>query len=137
MKTIEVTWGGTFGTGNFQNEKISATAEVDEGQSPETAIAVLKEFVLAQASKSVQDEYLRKHILEREIAELEEKAKEAKAEWEQIAAFLVAQGLKPDGVASFPVLKLLGSASSGRNVKIIQDRDNDSSCEIEDFNLEA
>ncbi|NWJ98822.1 MAG: hypothetical protein HXX20_24025 [Chloroflexi bacterium] len=111
MQIIEITWGGTFSTGGYENEKLSATALVDQGQSPDDAMKVLREFVLSQASRNVQDSYEQRRRLLVELDKLEKNVERARQEWASVSDFLKAQGQKAD-TSEFPVLKFLAGGSA-------------------------
>ena len=109
MRITEVTWGGTFSTGGYENEKLSATAVVEKDEIAEGVLATLKEFVLTQASPNVQEVQSQKRQLLIEMDKLKRNVEQARQEWASVCEFLKAQGLKSD-VSEFPVLKFLAAA---------------------------
>jgi hypothetical protein len=131
LKIIEITWGGTFSTGGYENEKLSATAQIDEGQSPDAAMQVLREYVLAQASRNAQEGYEHRRALLSELDKLRSNVERARAEWAKVVEFLKVQGIKSD-TSEFPALTLLVPNIETEKFSLTV-RDNDSSCEPEDL----
>ena len=62
MKTKLITYSKLFSLGNFQNEKIEVTAELEPGETAQDAVEKLRDFVLHnhQLSKS-KEQYLHCH----------------------------------------------------------------------------
>lgn len=106
MKISRVLYGGTYSLGNYQNERLHLEAKLEEGDTPEEAVAELRKKVASLVGPRTQELYDEKYQLERSIADLSNKARQAKAEYEVLSAFMVAQGLKAE-MPSFPILKAL------------------------------
>jgi hypothetical protein len=106
MKITTATYGGTFSTGNYENQKLSLSAQLEEGDTPDQVIAALKEKVIQLAGPTAQEAWHRTRELERNLFQLRKKTEEAHQEWEKVSAFLSAQGIKAD-MPQFPELKLL------------------------------
>ena len=111
MKITTATYGGTFSTGNYENQKLSLSAQLEDGDTPETAIAALKEKVIQLAGPSAQAKWEETRLLERNLFQLRKKTEAAHQEWEKVSSFLAAQGLKAD-MPQFPELKFLLPASA-------------------------
>jgi DNA repair ATPase RecN len=107
MKITEVRYHALFNLGNYENEKFELVARMEEGNTVEEVIEALKLKVHELAG--VKDAYYEKQKLNRELKNIAEKIAKAQIQWEQIAEFLKAQGLRPDA-PSFPALNLLPSA---------------------------
>jgi hypothetical protein len=106
MKISRVLYGGTFSLGNYQNERLHLEAKLEEGDTPEEAVAELRKKVAGLVGPRTHELFDEKYQLERSIADLSNKARQAKAEYEVLSTFMVAQGLKAE-MPSFPILKAL------------------------------
>jgi hypothetical protein len=111
MKITTATYGGTFATGHYQNQKLSLSAQLEDGDTPETVIAALKTKVAQLAGPTIADMHSEQHRLQRTLYTLRQKTAQAQQEWTQLTTFLTTQGLKPD-LPAFPDLPLLLPASS-------------------------
>lgn len=83
-------------TGNYCNERIGFTVELDEGEAPETVVQTLREKAIALVGQSAQDHYHEIYRTEQELREVKTKLAKYRDEWNSMAEFLKAQGIKPD-----------------------------------------
>ena len=106
MKIGKVYYSALFNTGNYSNERIAMSAILEEGETPEAAIEMLKDRIAACAGPEPRKirEALKqtKYALEDTQAQLEK----ARKDWELLSEFLRAQGIKTD-VASIPLFQNL------------------------------
>lgn len=110
MRIDRVTYHYLANLGDYQNEKIELSAVLEEGETPEDAIAKLKEQTLAMAGKSYQRLEKDRWNLAQEVKQLEQKLKKAQEDWDAMAEFLRTQGLKPDAPNSPVFNNLLPSS---------------------------
>ncbi|MEM6837670.1 MAG: hypothetical protein AAF609_12540 [Cyanobacteria bacterium P01_C01_bin.120] len=100
MKITKVSYSGLFNLGNYNNEKIGLTAHLDEGEDPEIVVEALREQAVAMAAnKGLGNETDIRYEIRRRVDDLEDlriKCVKAQNEWNQVAEFLRAQGIKPD-----------------------------------------
>jgi hypothetical protein len=106
MKIVSATYGGTFSTGNYENQKLSLSAQLEDGDTAESVITALKEKVCQMAGPSAEQQWREQRRMEKVLFDLGKKVEQAKKEWETAAQFLQAQGIKTD-MPDFPALKLL------------------------------
>ena len=106
MKITSATYGGTFSTGNYENQKLSLSAQLEEGDTAESVITALKEKVCQLAGPSSEQQWREQRRMEKVLFDLGKKVEQAKKDWEAAAQFLQAQGIKTD-MPDFPSLKLL------------------------------
>lgn len=82
--------------GNYSNERIGFSVELEEGESPEQAVAQLREKAKAIVGQPADELYSKKHRMESAIRELDRKLASLRKEWDATAEFLKAQGIRPD-----------------------------------------
>jgi|SRR5919202_3538102 hypothetical protein len=82
--------------GNYSNERIGFTVELDEGESLEQAVAKLREKAKAIVGQPADELYSEKHRMESAIRELERRLASLRKEWDATAEFLKAQGVRAD-----------------------------------------
>ena len=101
MKITKVTYRALFNLGNYENETIEFETRLEENETPEEAIARLRDRAVACAGSNVEENESKRRKLQVEVAGLERKMKETQKQWVEITDFLKAQGIKTDPV-SFP-----------------------------------
>lgn len=96
MKIKTVHYMATMNLGNYSNERIGFTAQIEENESLESVVEALRQKVrdcaLPNTSQLYQEIRERKNALEH----LEHKLQNAKKQWELTADFLRTQGIKSD-----------------------------------------
>jgi len=103
MKITEVYFEKLISDGNFNNERIGARAEVEDGHY-EIALKDLTEWVEAkhrERGACIQDAYAlesRIHNLRYELSTIENDIKRARAAWEKAKEFLKKHGIDPDAI---------------------------------------
>lgn len=98
MKIKTVHYLVTINLGNYSNEKIGFTAQLEDSESPEATIEKLRQKAIDSALPNVNDTYTRIRELQKESSLLEHRLKKAKQQWELTVEFLRKQGIKPDVV---------------------------------------
>lgn len=111
MQIDRVSYSYLSNLGDYRNERISMEAKLDDGESPESAIAILKQRILEIAGEDSQKAEAYRYQLTRECRDLEKKLAQAREAWEATAEFLKAQGLRADPPAFPENLKLLPASS--------------------------
>lgn len=96
MKLKRIHYSAVMTIGNYNNERIGFTAELEEDDSIEDCIHKLREKARHNFLPHIDD--LRSEIYERQrqLKELEKQIKNATETWNSTAEFLRAQGLKPE-----------------------------------------
>lgn len=105
--------------GNYSNERIGFTVELGEGESPEQAVAELRQKAIAIVGKSADDLYQEQWKLDGQIKLLENRLDKLRSEWEATAEFLRAQGIKPDA-PSMPQFERLLKAAKVEEETVIE-----------------
>lgn len=116
MKITQVEYQALYNLGDYNNERISLRASLDDGETPEDVISQLREKAIALNTGSggtADDLYSRIYRYRRDLETLEAKIKTAAEQWNQTASFLKAQGLNPNAPTIEPFQSLLGPADEG------------------------
>ncbi|MBW4485056.1 MAG: hypothetical protein KME14_21170 [Tildeniella torsiva UHER 1998/13D] len=116
MKITQVEYQALYNLGDYNNERISLKAILEDGETPEDVVAQLREKAIALNAGSggeAQDLYSRIYRYKRDLETLEAKIKTAADQWNQTATFLKAQGLNPDAPTLEPFQSLLAPADEG------------------------
>lgn len=106
LKIHKVQYSALFNTGNYSNERISMSATLDEGETPETVIEELKDRVTAIAGPDPQKVRQALTDARYELEKVLTRIEEAQKDWNTLADFLRAQGIKPE-IGTAPVFKKL------------------------------
>lgn len=108
IKRIE--YSALFNLGDYENQKFSLSADLEEGESVDEAMTTLKSKVIEMAGDGAKNAWEERWRVQREIEDLTKKVEQARATWSTVSEFMRAQGLKSDP-AEFPDLtKLLPAA---------------------------
>lgn len=111
MKIERVSYSYLSNLGDYSNERIEMEARLEEGEIPEDAIAALKDRVHALAGEHIQRLEQRRYQIRQEIEQLHKRLEQARVDWEAVAEFLRAQGIKPNAPAAPLFNNLLQAAS--------------------------
>lgn len=118
MKLKTVTYSALGNMGNYQNERIELSAELEEGETYTEVLEKLKKGVHAKLKS--QDEYWETckkfDQANKDLKAILAKLEAAKKNWELVSEFLKAQGIKTDS-AEFPTLAALPEAVEGELVE--------------------
>ena len=96
IKTVH--YCATLNLGNYSNEKIGFTAQLESGESAESAIDKLRSKVKEVGGVNAEELYQNIYQKQQELRDLERKARKATQEWNALAEFLRTQGIKKDAV---------------------------------------
>jgi hypothetical protein len=83
--------------GNYENEKVTASARVEDGTDPDAVLASLKDWVMTRVADAERRERERDQAgqLQWDIRGLELQLAQAKQKWEAAERFLAAHGIDP------------------------------------------
>lgn len=98
--------------GNYSNERIGFSVELEEGETPEQVVSDLREKAKAIVGRPAQELYDETFRIQSAIQVLESKLKELRAEWDATAEFLRAQGVNPNAPKMPVFSKLLAAANT-------------------------
>lgn len=98
MKVKSVHYSALINLGNYSNERIGFTADIEESETIESVIDALRLKVKEVGGVSAEELYKEIRDKRHELRELERKAKKATEEWNALAEFLRTQGIKKDAV---------------------------------------
>ena len=96
MKIKTVQYLATINLGNYSNEKIGFTADINEDDELKQAVEVLRQKVRDCALPNIEDVQSEIYKHQNELRRLENKLEKARSEWDATAEFLRAQGIKAD-----------------------------------------
>ena len=106
MKIKQIEYSALVNLGNYENEKVQLTAEVEDGENWEEALEELKRQAHSKVNNA--DDYYkmcdRYRDQKRKLEDITEKLHKAYDQWEEASNFIIAQGIKPS-VPSFPIEK--------------------------------
>lgn len=96
IKTIH--YLATINLGNYSNEKIGFTADINEDEDEKQAIEILRQKSIDCALPDIDDvrQEIRKYA--DELRTIKKKLEKARGEWDSMAEFLRTQGIKTDSV---------------------------------------
>jgi predicted nucleic acid-binding Zn-ribbon protein len=102
IKSIE--YGKTASIGNYTTERLYATAELEEGESPEQALTELQTWVddRLNLKKEVQDLGKQRLELTDQLKELQRNIGDAEVKWNKTKAFLEKHGVDPSQYDDIP-----------------------------------
>lgn len=96
MKITTVEYSALINLGNYNNEKIGFTAQLQDGETPEQIVEVLRDKVKAVAGPEADRLYQDMRDGQYKLRKLNREIEEATAKWNSTAEFLRTQGLKPE-----------------------------------------
>lgn len=96
MKIRQVHAHFLISVGNYSNERIGFTVELEEGETPEEIIPQLRDKARTIVGRPADELYSEKYRIEGTIHELERRLASLRKEWDATAEFLTAQGIRPD-----------------------------------------
>ncbi len=83
-------------TENYCNEKIGFTVELEEGETANEVVAKLREQAIEIVGPKAREIYQEKWDAERSCKKIKAELATLREEWDRMAAFLQAQGIKPN-----------------------------------------
>lgn len=96
MKIITVEYSALVNLGNYNNEKIGFTAQLQDGETPEQVVEALRNKVKEIAGPEADELYRHMSDGQYKLRKLNRQIEEATAKWNSTAEFLRTQGLKPE-----------------------------------------
>lgn len=104
LQITSVSYSRLVSLGNYENEKLGASARVEEDQDPVAALEQLKEWVACRSVTAQQQYELRDRYedLHRQISDYESRLASAKRKWEAASKLLEAHGINPDPWEELP-----------------------------------
>lgn len=115
IKTIH--YSALINLGNYNNERIGFTAEIAPDESIPDVLAELRQRVVTNASLDAEKVQQTLYDGRNKLKDLESKIHKATAEWNAIAEFLRAQGIKPESPNMPQFTNLLPEIKSDRVVE--------------------
>lgn len=104
MRITSVSYSRLVGLGNYENERVGATADVEQDEDWEHVLIALKGRVLEQVTNNESDRNLasRRDDLTYQIRDYEDRLAKAEKKWAAAEAFLKAHGIDPSPWADLP-----------------------------------
>jgi small-conductance mechanosensitive channel len=119
MKIKQVHAHFLISIGNYSNERIGFSVELDENETPEEAIKILRIKAAEIVGRPAQDLYDEKWRAEQAIRSLEGRLEVLRKEWDATAEFLKAQGIKSDA-SPMPQFNNLLKAAKVEEESVVQ-----------------
>lgn len=110
MKIKRIEYEACINLGDYENEKIRVSAFLEDDDTVEQTVESLRQTVANSAMNKPWNTYQEVLTRGKQLAELEKKIVERTNEWNQIAEFLQATGIKADASPMPMFSKLLTSA---------------------------
>lgn len=82
--------------GDYSNERIGFTVELEEEDTVESVVSDLRDQAIKAVGLKADELYKQRRDLQEQCWQLEKRIAKAHAEWNATAEFLRAQGIKPD-----------------------------------------
>lgn len=111
MQITRVAYEACFNLGNYENEKIRIEATIAEGENSDDVIAALRDKVKTAALPSREDLFSEIYDAQKRLKDLNRLVEQKTEQWNSMAEFLRAQGIKADAV-DMPVFERLLSPAS-------------------------
>lgn len=96
--------------GNYSNERVGFTVELEGEETPESVVTELRERAKAIIGRKAEELYSEKYHLESSVSQLENRLNSLRKEWDATAEFLKAQGVKTDAPSMPQFRNLLKAA---------------------------
>ncbi|WGV25686.1 hypothetical protein [Halotia branconii] len=122
IKTIHAHF--LISTGNYSNERIGFSVNLDDGETAEEVVPILRERAKKIVGEKADDLYEKRNKLHRDCIQFEDRLDKLRKEWDATAAFLKAQGLNPDA-PSMPQFRNLLSAVTVESEVVSDDEDDE------------
>ncbi|MHC5675350.1 hypothetical protein [Nostoc sp.] len=96
--------------GDYSNERIGFTVELEAEETIESVVSQLRQQAIAAIGPKSEELYDRNRRLRVENRELQERNSKFRSEWDATAEFLRAQGIKPEAPSMPQFQNLLNAA---------------------------
>lgn len=110
MKITQIHAHFLISIGNYSNERIGFSVELDEGETPESVVPTLRDKARAIVGKTAEELYSEKYGLEQAVRVLEKRLAKLRKEWDATSEFLRGQGIRPDAPSMPQFNNLLAAA---------------------------
>ncbi|MEH2128322.1 hypothetical protein [Nostoc sp.] len=97
--------------GDYSNERIGFTVELEAGETVTSVVEDLRQQAITAVGPKSEELYNQNRKLRSENRELEQKMNKLRSEWEATAEFLRAQGIKPEAPSMPQFQRLLNAAN--------------------------
>lgn len=94
IKTIHAHF--LISSGDYCNERIGFSVELEADETVESVVAELRAKAIEAIGKKAREIYDEKWEAQKELREITKRLHQARDEWNKTADFLRAQGIKPD-----------------------------------------
>ena len=121
-------------TGNYNNERIGFSLELDENENVESVVSELRERTIKIVGPTAQEFYDNARKYARECERLEEKLDKLRKEWDATASFLKAQGLNPEA-PSMPQFRNLLEAVTVQSEAVEEDEDDEDEDDEDEYDV--
>ena len=114
--------------GDYSNERVGFTVELEEGETVQSVVDDLRQQAITAVGPKSEELYNQNRKLRSENRELEERMNKLRSEWEATAEFLRAQGIKPEAPSMPQFQRLLNAAkpeSQSVTAEIVEEADPD------------
>ena len=116
MKVTRIEYEACFNLGDYENEKVRLCAQLDANESTKDAVSQLRSTAVAAALEAPWKVEGRVYDAQHQLRALETKLEKKTDEWNQMAEFLKAQGIKADAQAMPQFTHLLEPAEEKTEV---------------------
>lgn len=120
MKIKTVSFSALFNLGNYSNEKIGFTVQLDEGETVDQVIESLRQKTRECALPNIDDVRNAIRQARLDLNDLENKLYKARKEWDATVEFLTKQGIKPDA-AYMPRFNYLLPAIGEESIEVVDE----------------
>jgi predicted nuclease with TOPRIM domain len=96
--------------GDYSNERVGFTAQLEEGEKVSDVVATLRQQAVEAVGHKAKELYEQKWQLEKDCQRLESKLNQLRSEWDSTAEFLRAQGIKPEAPSMPQFNRLIAAA---------------------------
>lgn len=120
MTIIQVKYEVLISLGNYNNERIGLVKQVSPDDDIEAVVQELRELAKKCGLPELSELYDEYYNRQEAVKELNKKIQEKTAEWEQIAEFLRAQGLRPDAPQMPKALKALSASVEIEEIETVE-----------------
>jgi len=108
VKVTHIEFSALFNLGDYNNERLGVRVQLEDSETVEEVMPKLRDQMVELSAGQGRAEQMYSDIYrqQRELRELDKKLQEATEQWNQVAEFLRAQGIKPDA-PNLPTLPAL------------------------------
>lgn len=103
MNITTISYSRLVSLGNYENEKVGATAEVEPGEDPNTVLSDLKAWVATQIKDRQEDQEVSSQLADKQykLVDLERRIENAKAKYAKLREILSSHGVTLETLPDF------------------------------------